>query len=773
MNTQPGAKRAAELLAVEYGLNGSLTRLPGENVNYLVEVPGADRYVLKIAPEERDAAIIDMEYQAVQRVSERIPDFRVPRTLPTRSGVCMAELERRGERPMRAQLLEFVSGTPWGELDRHDGQLLADLGSKIAHLDQVFAEFSHPAMHRSHRWDLAALSQHRNKVALLADPAKRLLLEWAFHLWAADAQPVLGELPASFIHNDANDENVLVENDHVTGLLDFGDSLYNPVVCNLAISLAYAMLEKDEPLVVAGRVVAAYNVVRPLSEPELHALYPLICGRLANTVAVAAERRTLDSLNPNWFVTEDRAWELLGKLQQTSPAEALITLVSGIEGQVRGVQGATPAELVERRGRCIGPSLSVSYREPIKMVRGRGQFLFDHQGRPYLDLVNNICHVGHCHPSVVAAGQRQMAMLNTNTRYLYDGLTDYAERLCRTLPDPLGVCYLVNSGSEANELALRLARTHTGRNDMLVVDTAYHGNTGRLVDISPYKFMRAGGKGRAETWVHRVPMADGYRGPYKGMGAETGIAYGNAVGEAIDREGGSIAAFITESIWSCGGQVVPPENYMKTAFDHVRGTGGLCIVDEVQVGFGRVGKSFWGFQLQGVVPDIVVMGKPIGNGHPMAAVVTTREIAASFDNGMEYFNSFGGNPVSCAIGLAVLDVIEQESLQARALSLGEHFKSGLKKLAQRYPMMGEVRGEGLFLGVELVAGSGTLEPAAGAAATIVNQMKERGILMSTDGPLDNVLKIKPPMVISEDDIDMVLRCLDDTLSGLVSPASSG
>ena len=313
---------------------------------------------------------------------------------------------------------------------------------------------------------------------------------------------------------------------------------------------------------------------------------------------------------------------------------------------------------------------------------------------------------------------------------------------------------------------MRLARTHTGRKDLIVVDGAYHGNTDRLISISPYKFMGSGGTRKAEPWVHLAPIADGYRGRYKGQGSEVGQAYGNAVGDQIREANQPVAAFITESIWSCGGQVSPPEDYLKTAFQHVRSAGGVCIVDEVQVGFGRVGKHFWGFQLQGVTPDIVVMGKPMGNGHPMAAVVTTPEIAASFDTGMEFFSSFGGNPVSCAIGMAVLDVIESESLQNQALQVGEYFKDKLRQLAGHHEIIGDVRGEGLFLGVELVKDRHALTPATAEASSIINSMKERGILMSTDGPLDNVLKIKPPMVINETDVDMVIRRLDDVLVDL-------
>ncbi|MFA5905931.1 MAG: aminotransferase class III-fold pyridoxal phosphate-dependent enzyme, partial [Desulfobacula sp.] len=327
-------------------------------------------------------------------------------------------------------------------------------------------------------------------------------------------------------------------------------------------------------------------------------------------------------------------------------------------------------------------------------------------------------------------------------------------------------CFFVNSGSEANELALRIARTCTGQKDMLVVDNAYHGHTTSLIDISPYKFMGKGGRGEPEPWVHIVPVADGYRGRFKGQGKDAGTAYGNEIETIIDKLDTPIAGFITESLLSCGGQVIPPKGYFEAAFRHVRNAGGLCIADEVQTGFGRVGTRFWAFELQEVVPDMVVMGKPMGNGHPMAAVVTRREIADIFANGMEFFSTFGGNPVSCAIGMAVLDVIKEEGLQVHARDIGKRMLEGLQELKGKHDIIGDVRGVGLFIGVELVGNRETLTPAAQQAYAIVNLMKNRGILLGTDGPFNNVIKIKPPMVITGEDSDMFIRVLDDVLTDM-------
>ncbi|HYK88120.1 MAG TPA: aminotransferase class III-fold pyridoxal phosphate-dependent enzyme [Acidobacteriota bacterium] len=419
--------------------------------------------------------------------------------------------------------------------------------------------------------------------------------------------------------------------------------------------------------------------------------------------------------------------------------------------------------LLALRTERIGPSLSISYRKPLHIVRGFMQHLYDVEARPYLDTVNNVAHVGHCHPRVVRALAEQAAVLNTNTRYLHENLVSYAQRLCATLPKSLCVCYFVNSGSEANDLALRLARTHTGREGVVVLDGAYHGNLTSLIEISPYKFDGPGGAGAA-SHVRKVLMPDDYRGRYRREDPLAGKMYVESVRQAIAEAGNDVACFICESILSCAGQIVLPAGYLAESYRHMRSAGAVCIADEVQVGLGRVGSHFWAFETQGVVPDIVTMGKPIGNGHPMAAVVTTREIADSFNNGMEYFNTYGGNPVSCAVGLAVLDVIRDEGLQENANIVGAHLKAGLVQLMQRHRIIGDVRGNGLFLGVELVRDRLTLEPAAIEASYVVERMKELGILSSIDGPLHNVLKIKPPMVFNEGDSDCYLSALDTILA---------
>lgn len=425
-----------------------------------------------------------------------------------------------------------------------------------------------------------------------------------------------------------------------------------------------------------------------------------------------------------------------------------------------------PEELSARRAELFGSNLSLSYDRPLHIVRGVGTYLYDVMGRTYLDCVNNVAHVGHERREVVEAGQLQMGVLNTNTRYLHRNVLDYAHRLAALFPDPLSVCFFVNSGSEANELALRMARAHTGGYGVVSLEGGYHGHSQNLIDVSHYKHAGSGGAGAPE-WVRTAPIPDDYRGVYGREVMDRGTRYAMHVGEAfgsLSSNGHEPAAFIAESILSCGGQIEPPAGYLEEAYRIARSRGAVCIADEVQIGFGRVGSHMWGFETANVVPDIVTLGKPIGNGHPIGAVVTTLEIAESFANGMEFFSTFGGNPVSAAIGLAVLDVIEGDKLQEHAAVVGGTLKANLASLAMRHESVGDVRGRGLFLGIEFVEDRMAKTPSARIAEYVANRAAELGVLLSTDGPDHNVIKIKPPMTFDQRDAERVVATLDRILT---------
>eukprot|EP00448_Togula_jolla_P010619 CAMPEP_0170601598 /NCGR_PEP_ID=MMETSP0224-20130122/17947_1 /TAXON_ID=285029 /ORGANISM="Togula jolla, Strain CCCM 725" /LENGTH=457 /DNA_ID=CAMNT_0010926389 /DNA_START=19 /DNA_END=1389 /DNA_ORIENTATION=- len=424
------------------------------------------------------------------------------------------------------------------------------------------------------------------------------------------------------------------------------------------------------------------------------------------------------------------------------------------------------AEILELRQKHFCKAQSVSYinTNPLLITRGQGARLFDEAGQEYLDTRNNVCHVGHAHPRVAEAVGRQVVELNTNTRYLHPNICLLAKRLVDTFPSGSGleVCFFVNSGSEANDLAMRLAFVRSSSRHVVVVDHGYHGHTCQTIEISPYKFDHKGGEGPKPT-VHKVPCPDVFRGPHKGP--EAGKQYAEYVAKACQDSGGQVAAFVVESGMSVGGVILPPSGYLERAYREVRAAGGVCVADEVQVGFGRFGDYFWAFEQQGVVPDIVTMGKPFGNGMPLAAVVTTRSVAEAFENGLEYFNTFGGNPVCCAAGLAMLDVLRDEKLQENASAVGKHLLERLRALAVKRPIIGDVRGSGLFLGIELVRNSADLEPATQEASEVVSRMKdEHRILMSIDGPFNSVLVMKPPMCFSKGDADQFLEALECTLS---------
>jgi 4-aminobutyrate aminotransferase-like enzyme/Ser/Thr protein kinase RdoA (MazF antagonist) len=990
---------AQRLLARDYGIEGSLRDLVSErDQNFLVD-SAAGKFVLKIGNVVEDPGFLALQHAAMKHVALTDPHLGVQRVVATRAGEDIVTWEHAASHHA-VRLLTFLPGELYSAAESSPA-LLASLGTFMGRLSRALRGFGHPAAFRpGFLWNLDEAMAVKPWLADIV-PDKRDLVARIFARYEQRVRPRLPGLRGGVLHQDANDNNIVVDaaSSTVSGLIDFGDMTHGRQINELAVTLAYALLDVDDVYASAAPLIAAYAQQFPLEPDEAAILFDLVAARLAMSVCISSHRakdfpdndyllvsqapafrllERLDKTNPDflaaftrqaaglapvptsaavvhWLASPDcrphalfgidldRAGRILLHLQEGAPgmehgadpqaywawlesrfgqedAQFAIGLYGEVRDVYKGEQFATaaspewrsqhlgqdifiaagtplhaplpgkvlrvvdnalpydygptvilehragengpafwtlyghlsretlalvkqgqevaagqqigsigdhtvnggwaphlhfqiitdrlgqsgefpgvgqpslwpvwhaispdpnlilrlapesfvedrtpPEELLKRRAQVLGPSLSISYRKKLKMVRGRGAYLYDHTGRAFLDGVNNICHVGHSHPHVVEALSRQASILNTNTRYLHDTILDYAERLGSHFPKPLSVVYLVCSGSEANELALRMARTVTGRRAIITLDWGYHGNTTGLIDVSPYKFNRKGGRGKPDD-VEIAELPDPYRGRFKGYGANSGIAYAASVAEKVElireKTGQGPAAFIAEAISGCGGQVFFPEAYLRTSAEHVRRAGGLVIVDEVQTGFGRVGNHMWAHGPQGIVPDIVTLGKPIGNGHPMAAVITTPEIAKAFANGMEFFSSFGGNPVSAAVGMAVLDVLEQEGLQHKARITGEHLLTRFRALAAKHALIGHVRGEGLFLGVELVKDRTTLEPATEEAGRIANDMREHGVLISTDGPFDNVLKIKPPMAFGLSEADILADALDAAL----------
>jgi 4-aminobutyrate aminotransferase-like enzyme len=421
--------------------------------------------------------------------------------------------------------------------------------------------------------------------------------------------------------------------------------------------------------------------------------------------------------------------------------------------------------LLQRRYRVLGRGSPLFYDTPLHIVRGEGVWLFDADGRRFLDAYNNVPHVGHCHPRVVEAITRQAAKLNIHTRYLHENIVEYAERLTATFDPPLSTAIFACTGSEANDVAMQIARLCTGHQGFIATDFAYHGNTTAVWTVSSYFT----GEEERGTLVRTVPAPDSYRVAHDIGSGDLGAAYARSVKDAVDAlesTGAGVAGIIFDTIYSSEGLPDVPADYVRKAVEYVRAAGGLYIADEVQPGFGRMGNHFWGYQHYGVVPDIVTLGKPMGNGHPVSGVVTREDLLAEFGKSRMYFNTFGGNPVSCAAGLAVLDVLEEEDLMAHAGEVGGHVQAGFHELQQRHAIIGDVRGRGLFFGAELVRDRETLDPATTETRSLVNAMRNRGVLISKIGLHDNVLKMRPPMPFDREHADLLLSALDDCLAEL-------
>lgn len=730
-----------------------------DSENYQI-VTGAQKFVLKFYPLQPGIKdVLQAENQILTLLVNKYPNaFAHP--IPNRAGELFTETDRDGA-VVLCRLLRFVEGAFFAEVP-HTEALLRSFGQFMARLNRELLDFRSVAVEAyRHEWDLQQYQMSLQHLPCITEPADRKLVEYFFQQHREIVAPQLEHLRKSVIHGDANDWNVLVTNGQVSGIIDFGDMSYGPLIHELAIALSYAMLDKDDPIAWALPVIRGYHEVLPLEEQEIELLYYLIATRLSVSVCQSAFAKRLKPDSTYITISERPAWDLLRKWLTYNPLY--------VADQFRQAAGfssklldTTDADLARRRQHS-SKALSITFAKPIKMVSAAFQYMYDALGNTYLDCYNNIPHVGHCHPKVVAAGQRQMAKLNTNTRYLSDVYNAYAENLLAKFPSSLNKIFFVNSGSAATDLALRLAFAHTKHQHVLVMEHGYHGNTRLGIDVSHYKYQGKGGPGKAD-YILEAPIPDIYRGAYRQNDGTAGKQYATDLIRKLQTKNVGIAAFLAETVVGCGGQVPLAQGYLQEMYPFIRAQGGVCIADEVQTGFGRLGKYFWAFEMQEVVPDMVIIGKPMGNGHPMAAVVTTDDIAASFETGMEFFSSFGGNPVSCAIGQAVLDVIEAEGLQAQTAEVGGYLKQLFRELAQQHDCIGDVRGEGLFLGVDLVEDKTNKTPATKLAALVKNSLRERHILIGTDGPFDNVLKIKPPLCFTKANAEELVRAVAEILN---------
>jgi len=717
------------------------------NKKYLITDDIGTKYILKSFPDENEWILAKEESIVLDKIGNRL-SFKVPQNIRLPDGSMFFEYEND-----KSKLLAHIEGRFIADVP-HSEELLFSLGEKIAELDISLQAIESPVLSsRILFWDIQNTHLSLPKIVFIGEAERRKLIQYYIDRFITFVLPVQHLLRHSIIHGDLNDYNILVDGDCISGFLDFGDATYSPMVNDLAIAITYLMLNKQNPFEVILPIIKGYQKHISLTKFEVELLPELISSRLCISLCNSAEKKHLGQDNDYVLISEKPAWDLLELWSRTNPIEIQNYFLEA--ANFREDENVAENEILKIRSRVSGKSLGLSYEEPIHMTSALFQYMFDNKGNSYLDCYNNIPHVGHCHPAISRVISNQIRTLNTNTRYLTDAFNRCSERLLEYFPKQLTKIFYLNSGSEASDLAIRIARTITRRKTVAVLEHGYHGNTSTGIEISSYKFDGKGGNGIGSN-ILKLPLPNLFKGKF--ISAKE---YARHAINSLEQLPEKPCAFVAEPISGCGGQVPLAEGYLQILYEYFAANGIIAISDEVQTGFGRLGNWFWGFEMHNVTPDIVVLGKPMGNGHPVAAVITTAEIAEKFSNGMEFFSSFGGNTVSCEVVSSVLEVIETESLQKNAKLVGKYFKDELHILKDKFPIIADVRGEGLFLGIEFYTNSG--QPDKLTANLIKNKLKEKLILTGTDGPFDNVIKIKPPLCFTKDNVDSFIDKIEDIL----------
>jgi 4-aminobutyrate aminotransferase-like enzyme/Ser/Thr protein kinase RdoA (MazF antagonist) len=777
--------KASALLHSLYGIDAELTPLSGErDANFLVSPSSAATLrpaVLKISHPVEDPQVADYQTQALLHLEHHAPDLPVQRLHPTIAGRRSAIAEVDGTSRV-VRLFSFVEGMPMPLAPRSRHQQ-ANVARTLARLDRALTSLP-PHIATAHRlpWDIQRADSVRSLIGLIDSPHRQSLVTRALDGFEQCAKPQLSALRRQAIHNDFNLFNLLVDpqdTDTITGILDFGDMVEGPTIDDVAVAASYQLDENGDALGAIVAFAAAYHEIHPLEPTELDILLDLIRARLAMVVCISGWRAARNPANASYVLRNNAiSWARLvachsidnniarTALRDACPPSRAASCPTNDRASSRMNSNALPSrdlsELLERRTRLLGPAYRLFYDHPLHLVRGEGVWLHAADGKRYLDAYNNVACVGHAHPHVVEAISRQAGTLNTHTRYLHTSVLDYAERLLATMPSALGHAMFTCTGSEANDLALRIARTHTGAQGVIITSNAYHGVTSALAEASPSlgAYVKLGRAVRAVAEPKSCRLSSGQVSTAFADGVRAAIADLNAAGLGV-------AALLVDTVFSSDGIYTDPPGFLDEAVEAVRESGGVYIADEVQPGFGRTGETFWGYQRHGITPDIVTMGKPMGNGHPVAGLTVRPEVLAAFARECRYFNTFGGNPVSMAAANAVLDVIETERLQANAHDTGKYLQGQLTGLAERHPCISEVRGAGLFVGVELVDAVKTGNRARELATRLVNRLREEeGILISATGPHGDVLKIRPPLVFDRTHADLLTQGIDRALTSI-------
>ncbi len=755
-----------------FGVEGEYRPLDSDRDQNFLLTSGDDRWVLKFHHPEEEASVVDFQNAALRHIAATAPDILVPEVVPTLTGEPFARVTAPDGRESIVRLLTWVPGSSVDSFPSTRRQRRG-LGVLVARLDRALEGFFHPAARHTLLWDIRQAPRLRVHTGDIAQPSSRQLVETALDRFMRNVLPCWNHFRSQVIHNDANRNNVVAHEDtpdEPDGVIDFGDMMHGPVACELALACDNHALGSDRPLEDIIDVAIGFDSVLALREDEVDALFDMIAARLAIGAVIVARRAVARLGSPPYMPGYDLdVFAALDIMFQTGPDKATAAFRDALRMPHRCPKGtvttpesdALEGEL-ERRYRYLGRNLTLFYRKPLHVERGEGAILYDANGRAFIDAYNNVASVGHCHPHVVNAISRQAGALGTNTRYVYRVLADYAERLQATMPDHLTSSIMVNSGSEANDIAWRIATLLTGRRGGIVMEDAYHGITEAISHLSPER------PEAVAPHVRTLMSPDPYRNRVEGKEDPAAIYAADAdrAIRELDEAGFGTACFMIDTSFCSNGIPDVPAGYLQDVAARVRSAGGMIIADEVQYGFGRPGTHMWGFDRHGMKPDIVTLGKPVGDGFPLGVVVTTAEILEEFSRASGLFSTFGGNPVACAAGIAVLDVLEREELLENARTTGGYLKEGLEDLKDRHPMLGDVRGHGFITGVEIVEDRDTREPDAEGMAAVQNRMRELGVLVGREGRFGNVFKIRPPMIFRRRHADALIAAMDQAMNEL-------
>lgn len=752
-------------VAANWGLQGDFAAIRSErDQTFHIRAADGPGHVLKISNIAEDEGIVALQVGALAHLERVDPGLAAPRMVPTRDGAAYTRIAAPDGAQHLIRVLTFIPGAILEDIHGTVADLPAmrrAVGGYVARLGLALRGYWHGAAGANdHVWDLGKVDRLAHGVDAIADPAIRAACAQTMAL-APETYAALARCRHQVIHQDGHQGNLLVDPAdpaRIVGVIDFGDMLHGSLLADL-VTAADCYLDADaDPVAVLCDVTAGYDAVNPLEEAEIELVYAMSCLRLANTVLVAQARRDPADPAPDLH--------LGGGIKHAIMLQKMQAV--GRDGVTRALRAAcrmpvpargSDAGLIERREARLG-RIWHFYDRPLHLTRGQGAYLFGADGRDYLDAYNNVPQVGHGNPHVARAIARQAAALNTNTRYLYEIVGDYAERLLGLLPPAIAarfdVCAFVNSGSEANDVAAQIARWTTGREGALVMEDAYHGITAGTVELSPLTAATPSAR------VATIAVPDLLRD----ASPPDGAAAADAALARLAAQGHAPAFWMVDTALCSNGVLRAAPGWFAAIAARVHDAGGLVIADEVQAGLGRLGQ-FWGFAAAGLDHvDVITMGKPVGNGHPLGVVLTRRAIWDRFNARNEVFSTFGGNPVSCAAGMAVLDVIERDDLIARGNRIGDLFRARLCELAQIHPLIGDVRGQGILTGLEFVEDRATLAPAREATARIVAALKEEGVLVGASGKGRNTLKLRPALIWGQTEVDRFTQALDRVLRAL-------